>query len=205
MQRIRGRLVKWNDARGFGFIEVPDLTRQVYLHIKAMRQDTPRPESGNELEFTLGVGRNGGPAAQDAVLADLPGHREVSLRVIGAGALIVVLQTAVVSGRLPFIIEVVYALMGLLSFSLYRSDKLAAAARRWRTREVCLVISDLAFGIIGGLLAQHLYSHKTGKPDFIIVTGLTAALHLALITAIVGGMLTWTSFGEVLMALMRLH
>lgn len=191
MTRLKGTLVRWNDARGFGFIKVPELNKQVYLHIKSMREDRIRPVEGLELEFTLGQGRNGGPAAKDAIPVDLPKQREVGLRIWVAAALIIMVQSAVVLEVVPLWVEATYALMGLLSLYLYQTDKQAAAERRWRIREVSLNMADLAFGIIGGLIAQHLFNHKTGKPGFVIITGLIAGLHLAILTAVIAGLLSW--------------
>lgn len=204
MQRLKGTLVKWNDARGFGFIEVPELDRQVYLHIKAMRQDAVRPAPGNELEFTLGRGRNGGPAAQDAVLVGLPAKREVGLRIWVAAALIIMVQSAVVLAVVPLWVEAAYALMGLFSLHLYQVDKQAAADGRWRIREVSLHLADLGFGIIGGLIGQHILNHKTGKPGFVVVTGLVAALHMAILTAVIAGLLSWPIVWAFLAGLLHL-
>jgi uncharacterized membrane protein YsdA (DUF1294 family)/cold shock CspA family protein len=204
MQRVKGTLVKWNDARGFGFIEVPEQEKQVYLHIKAMREASIRPAPGNQLEFTLGTGRNGGPAARDAVLVGLPARREVGLRIWVAAALMIMVQSAVVLGLMPLWVEGLYAAMGLLSLYLYHADKQAAAQHRWRIRELSLNLCDLAFGIIGGLVAQHVLKHKTGKPSFQVVTGLIAALHLSILTAVIAELLSWQIVWAFLVGLAQL-
>jgi len=39
------------------------------------------------------------------------------------------------------------------------------------------------FGIIGGLLAQGVYGHKTAKSGYVLITGVIAAGHAALLVA----------------------
>jgi len=51
-------------------------------------------------------------------------------------------------------------------------------AAQWREPERLLHLADLAFGIVGGLLAQHVLRHKTYKPGFVMVTALITALHV---------------------------
>ncbi len=65
----------------------------------------------------------------------------------------------------------------------YRADKGHARRNSWRVSETTLHATDLVFGIIGGLLAQGLYGHKTAKKSFVAITGVIAAGHVALLLA----------------------
>ncbi|MDB5623568.1 MAG: hypothetical protein JWR39_2131, partial [Devosia sp.] len=88
------------------------------------------------------------------------------------------LDLALVLGTLPLWCGGVYGAAGLLSFWLYRRDKAAAQAGNWRVSETTLYAFDACGGIIGGLLAQQHFRHKTRKQRFAATTLVIALLHL---------------------------
>lgn len=54
-----GRLTKWNDDRGFGFISPSNGTPNVFVHISAFPKDGYRPKIGERLVFTIEIGKDG--------------------------------------------------------------------------------------------------------------------------------------------------
>lgn len=52
--RSQGRLVRWNDARGFGFIAPNDGSQELFVHISAFAQHEDRPQVNEELWFESG-------------------------------------------------------------------------------------------------------------------------------------------------------
>jgi uncharacterized membrane protein YsdA (DUF1294 family) len=64
-----------------------------------------------------------------------------------------------------------------------------------------LHLADLAFGIVGGLLAQHVLRHKTYKLGFVMVTGLITALHVLTLGLIMVGVYAPGSVGDVFRSL----
>jgi uncharacterized membrane protein YsdA (DUF1294 family) len=90
----------------------------------------------------------------------------------------VLLGNNIMLGRFPFWVGLLYVIGGIASWLFYQADKRAAANRGWRAPERSLHLADLAFGIIGGLLAQHVLRHKTYKPGFVMITALITALHV---------------------------
>jgi uncharacterized membrane protein YsdA (DUF1294 family)/cold shock CspA family protein len=107
-----------------------------------------------------------------------PGLRQISMRTAAAGTIIVLLGNNIMLGRFPFWVGLLYVIGGIASWLFYQADKRAAANREWRAPERSLHLADLAFGIIGGLLAQHVLRHKTYKPGFVMITALITALHV---------------------------
>ncbi|OYW62849.1 MAG: hypothetical protein B7Z40_16055 [Bosea sp. 12-68-7] len=107
-----------------------------------------------------------------------PGLRQISMRTAAAATLIVLLGNNIALGRFPVWVGLLYVIGGIASWLFYQTDKRAAAKREWRAPERSLHLADLAFGIIGGLLAQHVLRHKTYKPGFVMVTALITALHV---------------------------
>ncbi len=64
--------VKWfNPAKGYGFIEPEDGSRDVFVHISAVeRAGLATLQEGRKVSFELVAGRNGKMAAEQIVLAD---------------------------------------------------------------------------------------------------------------------------------------
>lgn len=48
---MRGKVVSWNDDRGFGFIQPEDQSGEVFFHISAVRNAARRPQQGDVVEF----------------------------------------------------------------------------------------------------------------------------------------------------------
>jgi len=55
----KGHLVKWNDARGFGFIMPSSGKGEIFLHISEVRTTGRRPILGDVVFYKLGKGKNG--------------------------------------------------------------------------------------------------------------------------------------------------
>lgn len=48
---MRGKVVSWNDDRGFGFIQPEDQSGEVFFHISAVGNTARRPQKGDAVEF----------------------------------------------------------------------------------------------------------------------------------------------------------
>jgi cold shock CspA family protein len=55
----KGQLVKWNDDRGFGFIKPSKDTKEVFLHISAVKTTDRRPKVGDTIFYELTTDTNG--------------------------------------------------------------------------------------------------------------------------------------------------
>jgi uncharacterized membrane protein YsdA (DUF1294 family)/cold shock CspA family protein len=212
--RSTGTVAEWFDDRGYGFIEAEGGER-LFFHISEVRERYARARIGDRVTFAMGLGRNGKPAAVDVDVAgvnprprealergtDKPFARE-SYRVYAGFALIVLVILATVLDRAPIWLAVAYLVMGALSAVVYASDKRSAETNTWRTREATLHAVDLAFGIIGGLLAQHIFRHKTAKTTFAVVTAAIAVLHLVGLGALAAGTISPQAMEALLGALM---
>ena len=217
MTRETGVLVDWRDDRGFGFIRRPGNAGKIYVHMKSIGKSVDRPKHGDKLEYTVGTDKTGRPVALDVTfLRDTPppppqpkpllaAHSHaphtvmgVATRVVGAAVILALLSANVITERLPVWIAALYLIAGVGSFLLYRQDKLAAVGQGWRKPEIRLQLLDLTFGIIGGLFAQHVFRHKTYKPEFVSITALIAALHILLLGLILFDVFAPGSIGEII-------
>ena len=61
--RIHGNLIKWDDDRGFGFIEPATGHVEIFVHISAFPRDGVRPCIGELVSYEVDAGRNGKPQA----------------------------------------------------------------------------------------------------------------------------------------------
>lgn len=209
--RQTGELVDWNDDRGFGFIRAPS-GEKIFIHISALAaaSDGTRPRLGDHVSFETAPGRDGRPSAARAVItgaSPAPGNpvrqRRVPQRPLGKRPMTWRLSIALLIGTLVvlasalhpalFILVAVYAVMSVVSLVLYYSDKQRAEANQWRISEATLHGVDLAGGIIGGLLAQEIFRHKTAKQQFIGVTVLIALVHLLVLGGLASGQLDLAS------------
>ncbi|MDY0056528.1 MAG: cold shock domain-containing protein [Methyloversatilis sp.] len=59
MNRIEGRLTKWQDDRGFGFIEPRSGGEPVFVHVSAFPRDGRRPAVGETLLFDIETDERG--------------------------------------------------------------------------------------------------------------------------------------------------
>lgn len=199
MEQTEGTLVDWNDDRGFGFIT--DATgRRHFVHISNIARTVRRPVAGDRMRFTPGPGREGRPAAFKAAIVDVAQvpvlvAKARDWRIAVAIALAALLAMGLILGRLPLWVGFAYVLVGAVSVLAYRQDKVAAEAGHWRVTEMNLLIIDMLGGIIGGLLAQEHYRHKTMKPAFRYASAGIALLHGLWLGGVTAGLITAADFG----------
>lgn len=168
-----GRLVDWNDAKGFGFVEPQDGGERAFVHIKSIMKAERRPSGGELISYEVEAdvrGRRNAVNIRHASNAHSGKVRRTaggtSLRSWWALLILAALAMAWWTGRLPNALTGVYASMSVLTLALYWRDKRAAMAGDWRTPEVTLHVSALLGGWPGALLAQGLLRHKSNKASF---------------------------------------
>lgn len=112
---------------------------------------------------------------RDAGPVQHPGLKMLALLVLcvipAYGALRLSLQ-----GGLP-VVALLYAGVSLLTFILYRQDKIRAGVGGWRIPENWLHAAELLGGWPGALVAQQVYRHKTRKLSFQIVFWVIVLVH----------------------------
>ena len=204
----QGRLVRWEADRGFGFIRSPEVSADVFVHLRDFSDRQVKPQVGMELSFEeIHVGGKGPRAVavqgasagasrpapkhtptnshrRPASRRVNPRHASTSERSTSWGLLFllaygVLLGTAVWSGRLPLLVLGVVPGLSLLAFFAYAFDKNAAQTGRWRTKESTLHLLALAGGWPGAWAAQRLLRHKSSKQSFLLVYRATVVLHCA--------------------------
>ncbi|WP_159786905.1 cold shock and DUF1294 domain-containing protein [Sodalinema gerasimenkoae] len=192
-----GRLIKWNDERGFGFIQGNPSQPQVFIHISALKKTKRRPKVGDEIQYSithkkgkiracdasiLGATSQNTPPRSPAPLRHSQSKRPpvpwLQVALVSIVPLLGSLQLLTHSGI--FAPLIVYPLMSLVTFKLYAEDKSRAQQKQWRIPENILHLSELAGGWLGGIIAQRRLRHKSVKRSYQITFWGIVILHQAI-------------------------
>lgn len=200
-----GRLVEWDDVRGFGFVQPDDGGERLFVHISAFQPRPPaqqRPACGWQLHYRIGY--VGGKACAQQVqwqltVAPKAGHthsarsqastakystRSAAQTYAVLLAFVLLLVGIALLWGMSGSVPVAYACWSLLALLLYWKDKTAAARGAWRTPEAHLHVVALLGGWPGALLAQQWLRHKSSKASFLTTFWLTVGLNVL-------GLLLW--------------
>ena len=180
--RRKGKITRWNDDKGYGFIKPADGGKQVFVHIRAFANRNRRPVINQVVTYALSSDKQGRPCATRATLA---GDRfsvsrkssTDSVLVIAAVVFLGIVGVAVLAGKAPPWVLGLYMVASLLTFVMYAIDKSAARKGHWRTQESTLHVMSLAGGWPGALVAQQKLRHKSRKKSFRAVFWATVLLN----------------------------
>lgn len=202
--RVNGKLIQWDEAKGYGFIAPEGGGPKIFVHIKAFGMRARRPFVGERLSYQPGQDAHGKPRAlkvqslepKPAPAARAPAPTPAARRqarsaasmwlIPGFATLVLVCKLA---WGLPHWLWGSYLAMSLATFIVYAGDKRAARLNQWRVAEGTLHGLALACGWPGALLAQQMLSHKSSKPEFLRLFWLTVILN------VLGFVLIFTPFG----------
>lgn len=209
----QGHIKKWQDDKGFGFIETA-AGESVFFHVSAFKAQR-RPEVGEQVVFTVEQDNQGRLQAKDvqelsfvqqkmaqknqkirqrnhkrSAQAEFEAGQKKRL-FLGIGFYGVVILLAVMN-KLSWLVIAWYVILGVITYGMYAKDKAAAQNGDWRTPESTLHLLSTLGGWVGALVAQTYLRHKSQKPEFRIVYYLTVIINLAglLFIMVNGGDLT---------------
>ena len=181
----KGQLTVWKDDRGFGFIKPSDGSRDIFLHITALKKANRRPQVGDVIQYQLTVDKNGKVCASNAVIVQTSSPSALIFSPFVLKALL--LSLFPVWGSISFALTtsnliplIMYPAMSLLTFGLYADDKSRAIKKQWRTREATLHLCELMGGWLGAFIAQQKLRHKSSKVSYQLVFWLIVAAHLVI-------------------------
>lgn len=211
--RTQGHIKKWQNDKGFGFIETA-AGESVFFHVSAFKA-LRRPEIGEQVVFTVGQDNQGRLQAKDvqelsfvqqkmaqknnqirqrnhkrSAQAEFEADQKKRL-FLGIGFYGVLILLAVMN-KLSWLAVAWYVILGVITYGMYAKDKAAAQSGDWRTPESTLHLLSTLGGWVGALVAQTYLRHKSQKPEFRIVYYLTVIINLAglLFIMVNGGDLT---------------
>ncbi len=198
--KFKGKLVQWDDIKGFGFIQPLGQQTQVFVHIKSFKYHPRRPQLQDTVTFTLTRDNQGRETARQAKIIDAKAKTHLSRKTPNQGkfsfllilCLTASLTMALYHDLLPNFFPLFYLLMSTITFIAYALDKSAARKGRWRTKESTLQLMALLGGWPGALLAQSWLRHKSQKVSFRVTLWCMIVLNSASLYWFTSGMgQTW--------------
>ncbi|RUO68998.1 DUF1294 domain-containing protein [Pseudidiomarina sediminum] len=164
--RRNGTLVKWNAAKGYGFVKPSSGGKELFAHVSAFSNRARTPKVGDLVTFNDARQDDGKLRAVDIDYF----HTKLSFHwlpwfLLGAGYLAAV-TTLGFMGRLPLELSYVFLFVSVVAYLAYAHDKHAATEGAQRVPENALHSLSLLGGWPGALLAQQQFRHKTKKTSF---------------------------------------
>ena len=196
----QGRVTKWQDDKGFGFIET-EAGESVFFHVSAFKAQR-RPVIGEEVVFTVGYDnqrRLQAKGVQELSFVQqkmVQKNKQIRQRnhkrnaqaefeagqkkrlFLGVGFYGVLILLAVMN-KLSWLVVGWYAVLGMITYTMYAKDKAAAQNNDWRTPEMTLHVLSALGGWVGAMVAQTYLRHKSQKPEFRIAYYLTVIINMA--------------------------
>jgi uncharacterized membrane protein YsdA (DUF1294 family)/cold shock CspA family protein len=177
-----GKLTKWKDERGFGFIQPVDGSQEVFLHISEVKDATRRPQENDTIYYHRAVDSDGKVRACKAFIlgarnksAALSHRDQPSAGITSSFPIVEVVSLSLLPllGAIHFtwttrnfLPLAVYPVMSVLTYFLYADDKSRAKRKAWRTSEKTLHLFEFAGGWLGGFIAQRMLRHKSQKKSY---------------------------------------
>ncbi len=185
--RIKGKVIKWQNEKGFGFIEPTNGMSEIFFHENFLLNPSRRPIIGDEVSFEIATNQEGEKRAKRIVFRgerDPRGTDKIfdvlysalsCIFLIGIGVLVFL-------KKLDPIILILYLLVSLVTFLLYWLDKIKATKDQRRTPEKKLHFCSLIGGWPGALIAQRILHHKSRKKSFQIEFYITVILNISAVS-----------------------
>jgi uncharacterized membrane protein YsdA (DUF1294 family)/cold shock CspA family protein len=186
--RAQGKIIEWNDLRGFGFVSPLERGQRVFVHVSAFPTGSRRPTEGEFVSYTLGTDERGRLCATQVTYvvshAKRPAvrtqeHNSYLIAGCVAGTFLGVVVLLAIVGRLWWTVACVYIGTSIAAYSAYKHDKEAAQVGARRTNEWTLITLGLIGGWPGALVARHRFRHKTRKIVFRVGYWLSVGLNVA--------------------------
>jgi len=192
--RYQGKLVEWNDAKGFGFVLPNAGGMKFFVHVNDFSNGQRRPAISDLITFEMGRDKSGRNAAINVALVMTPQQRvqreqRAQQRVAAqssayylAAFWILLLCVGTAARQLPWQFTLAVVVLSVITYGVYSGDKHASeTARRRRTPENTLHMLALMGGWPGAAIAQQRLRHKTAKQSFRSIYWLTVLANCAIV------------------------
>lgn len=180
--QLKGKLIKWNADKAFGFILPNDGGDTVFIHKKALTNQSRSPKINDVITFLMIKDTQGRYCADQATFAGEKRHKKKAKPINKFSIYLSVLFLTSLAvtyffGCLPQKLVFTYLIVSIITFVAYALDKSKAKRGAWRTPESTLHLFALFGGWPGAALAQQMLRHKSAKTKFRIVFWLTVVVN----------------------------
>ena len=200
--RLKGKLIKWNADKAFGFIQPNGGGEQVFIHKNALANRRRRPQVNDVITFSIAKDKQGRYCADDATFSGEKLKKKQAKNVSKFSIYLAVLFLGLLSvafllNHIPKNILSAYLGLSVITFMTYWIDKSKAQRSAWRIQESTLHLFSLIGGWPGAAIAQQVLRHKSQKREFRTAFWFTVFANV--------GALAWlvSPHGESLLSLLR--
>lgn len=181
-----GKIVKWNDEKGFGFIEYNKEDKELFFHVSSFQGGSIRPCVDLQVAFTKGKDKYGRDcAAKVYVVAEKQSlFNETAALTISLSSLAGVICLSLFD-YISVWISCIYIAVSGLTFIVYNLDKNRAKENKTRIPEMVLHQLSVFGGWPGALYAQYSLNHKTRKTRFFMWFLVTVLLNLVFLLLLI--------------------
>lgn len=180
-QKLTGTITRWQDEKGFGFIQSEQSNKELFFHISDYRasfSNQQRPTLQENVIFELGTDKKGQPCAKNVQQASFVQKRQQQRQIKKTNEMginfILLFGSLFLLGLMVLAIEKYvsiwlfawYLAINFTTFLLYFQDKNAAQNNTWRVQESSLHKLALLGGWVGAGVAHKTLRHKSQKPEF---------------------------------------
>ena len=184
--RLKGKVIKWDETKAFGFIAPNSGGDHVFIHKTAFYNRQRTPQINEVITFSIAQDKQGRYCASDATFSGEKLKKKqqkkqtknvnkfsIYLSVIFLCFLI----TAFMMNYIPQNLLLGYLGLSLVTFIAYAFDKSKAQRNEWRTQESTLHLFAVIGGWPGAAIAQQTLRHKSQKREFRITFWFTVILN----------------------------
>ncbi|MFT5851660.1 MAG: uncharacterized membrane protein YsdA (DUF1294 family)/cold shock CspA family protein [Colwellia sp.] len=178
LMRLKGKLIKWNEAKAFGFIAPNGGGDHVFIHKTVLSNRNRTPQINDVITFSISKDKQERYCADKATLSGEKLKKKQAKKVsqfsIYLSAIFFgLILTSYFLGHIPQKLVLVYFGASVITFITYAFDKSKAQRGAWRTPESTLHMFSLIGGWPGAAVAQQVLRHKSQKKEFRIGFWLT--------------------------------
>lgn len=172
---MKGKIIEWNDAKGYGFSVDDDTKLKAFVHISQVTKSYRRPQVGDKVRYDLEKDDRGRLNAKNVAIISrrLPGN----IAFVILCTFVSVASIVLFDGRLWLLLW--YLLLSVITYTIYAIDKKSAQRSGRRISENTLLLWGLLGGWPGALFAQSILRHKSVKQPFKALLWVTIVLNIA--------------------------
>jgi uncharacterized membrane protein YsdA (DUF1294 family)/cold shock CspA family protein len=195
---MTGRIVEWNDAKGFGWTEAEG--KRVFVHVKEFVALDRRPQAGDEIRFTLEADPQGRPRAGKVSHVRTGGRIGIGAWLLWGTLLPLPGLASLLLPWPPWWVFGAAALASVVTWLMYSHDKSCAREGARRIPERTLHLCELLGGWPAAFLAQRLIRHKCSKWSYQFVFWCIVLLHQIAAVDVISGhelsRMVWRSLAD---------
>lgn len=194
--RLKGKLIKWDDTKAFGFILPNGNKEPIFIHKNGFVNRKRTPQLTDIITFTISTDKQGRSCAIDATYSGekltIKAGRSINKFSLYLAAIFLFgITAACFFMYLPWGFLYLYFGVSLFTFIIYASDKSKAKYNSGsnqatqRTPESTLHFLALIGGWPGAAFAQQLLRHKSKKRSFRNAYWLTVLVNLIVFIGVI--------------------